>query len=219
MAQEIPFALGASASCSDGSCGEVRRLIIDPATDTITHLVIQPGRHRETARLVPLSLVETTAGGIRLRCTRAEFDGLDRAEESDLVESVGSGGLFSDGMAHSGGAAYAPVGGAGQLINVGAQPSRKVVIEDVIPHGEIQVCPGDRVYATDGEIGRVRGCLADAGDDRVTHVLLQEGHLWGRKEVAIPLSAVRGVEDGIALNITKQQVENLPPADLDHPGD
>jgi len=27
------------------------------------------------------------------------------------------------------------------------------------------------------------------------HVLLQEGHVWGRREVAIPISAVTGVED------------------------
>jgi hypothetical protein len=50
----------------------------------------------------------------------------------------------------------------------------------------------------------------------MSHVLLQEGHLWGHKEVAIPVTAVTGVEDGIRLNITKQQVENLPPVDIDH---
>jgi hypothetical protein len=43
-------------------------------------------------------------------------------------------------------------------------------------------------------------------------VLLREGHLWGRKEIAIPVSAVTGVQNGIRLNITKQQVEALPPA-------
>ena len=107
----------------------------------------------------------------------------------------------------------------GDLIDVGPQPvHRRVVVRDVVPQGEIQVRPGDRVHAVDGEIGRVQGFLADSGDDRVTHVLLREGHLWGRKEVAIPISAVTGVEDGIRLNITKQQVENLPPADIDHPG-
>ena len=52
----------------------------------------------------------------------------------------------------------------------------------------------------------------------MTHVLLQEGHLWGRKDVAIPISAVTGVQDGIRLSITKQQAENLPPVDIDHPG-
>jgi hypothetical protein len=48
---------------------------------------------------------------------------------------------------------------------------------------------------------------------RVTHVLLKEGHFWGRKEVAIPVSAVTGLEYGIRLNLTKKQVEDLPPAD------
>jgi hypothetical protein len=44
-------------------------------------------------------------------------------------------------------------------------------------------------------------------------VLLKEAHLWGRKEVAIPISAVTQVDDGIRLSITKKQVEDLPPAD------
>jgi hypothetical protein len=52
----------------------------------------------------------------------------------------------------------------------------------------------------------------------VTHVLLQEGHLWGRKEVAIPIGAVTRVgDDGIELSITRQDVEDLPPVDIDHP--
>ena len=64
-------------SCSDGSCGEVRRLIIDPATDKVTHLVIQPGHRREVGRLVPVHLVDTAAGEVRLRCTLAQFGQLD----------------------------------------------------------------------------------------------------------------------------------------------
>jgi sporulation protein YlmC with PRC-barrel domain len=78
---------------------------------------------------------------------------------------------------------------------------------------------GDRVHATDGEIGRVQGLVIDPGSHHVTHVLLQEGHLWGSKEVAIPIGAVTDVEAGIRLNITKQQVEDLPPVDIDHPSE
>jgi sporulation protein YlmC with PRC-barrel domain len=87
------------------------------------------------------------------------------------------------------------------------------VIQDVVPLGETEVSPGDRVHAVDGHVGRVQGFIVDPDDDRVTHVLLQEGHLWGRKEVAIPISAVTGIADGIRLNITKEQIGNLPPAD------
>jgi hypothetical protein len=72
------------------------------------------------------------------------------------------------------------------------------------------VAPGDPVHALDGEIGRVRGFLVNPDDDRVTYVLLQEGHLWGRKKVAIPISAVTGVDAGVRLNLTKKQVGELP---------
>ena len=45
----------------------------------------------------------------------------------------------------------------------------------------------------------------------MTYVLLREGHIWGRKQVAIPVSAVTGIDYGIRLNLTKKQVEDLPP--------
>ena len=77
---------------------------------------------------------------------------------------------------------------------------------------------GEHVHATDGHIGKVQGLVIDPESHHVTHVLLQEGHLWGRKEVAIPIGAVTGVDDGIRLNITKQQVQDLPPVDIHHPG-
>ena len=44
----------------------------------------------------------------------------------------------------------------------------------------------------------------------VTHVLLQEGHLWGRKEVAIPIGSVERIDDGITVNLTKKEIEDLP---------
>jgi sporulation protein YlmC with PRC-barrel domain len=81
----------------------------------------------------------------------------------------------------------------------------------------VDVRRGEHVHATDGDIGRVQGLVIDPADRHVTHVLLQEGHLWGRKEVAIPISAVIGVEAGIHLSITKQEVHDLPSVDIDHP--
>ena len=62
MAEETQFTIGAEANCSDGECGDVRRFIIDPATQTVTHLVIEPKRRREPGRLAPLHLIDTTAG-------------------------------------------------------------------------------------------------------------------------------------------------------------
>ena len=81
----------------------------------------------------------------------------------------------------------------------------------------MEIRRGDQVHASDGDIGRVQGLVIDPRNHHVTHVLLQEGHLWGRKEVAIPISAVASTSDGIRLTITKQEVRDLPPVDIDHP--
>ena len=196
MAEETEFAMGATASCADGPGGKVSRVIIDPATETVTHLVVEPKHRMSLARLVPLDLVDTTAGDIRLRCTVEEFGNLEPAQETELVDDV-TGGLGLGGMAGPGGIA-SPM---------------PVILQDVVPLGEADVERGDPVHALDGEIGRVQGLLVDPDDHRVTHVLLEEGHLWGRKKVSIPASAVTGVENGIRLSLTKKQVEDLPPAD------
>jgi PRC-barrel domain len=95
---------------------------------------------------------------------------------------------------------------------------RRYITEDSVPLGEVEVRSGDSVHATDGYIGQVRGFVIDPASHQVTHVLLREGHPWGRKEVAIPVGAVTLAGDEIQLSLTKQQVQDLPPADIDHPG-
>ena len=202
------FTIGTSVSCSDGFCGVVSRLITDPVARTVTHLVVQPKRKKYHGRLVPLELIGTATGDVRLRCTLAEFDELEPAEEVDVVEGEDDIGGYGDVGAW--GAGYSASG-----VSIGGSLGHRVptTVNDVVPVGETQVRHGDSVHATDGEIGEVQGFVVDPGDHRVTHVLLREGHLWGRKEVAIPVSAVVDMDDGIRLNLTKQQVEDLPPVE------
>ena len=192
MAEETEFAMGATASCVDGPGGRMSRVIIDPATETVTHLVIEPKHRLGVARLVPLDLVDTTAGDVRLRCTVEELSQLEPAQETELVDDIVIGGL------------NAPMGAVSPV---------PAILSDVVPLGETDVQRGDPVHALDGEIGRVQGVRVDPDSHRVTHVLLEEGHLWGRKKVVIPVSAVTGVENGIRLSLTRKQVEDLPPAD------
>jgi sporulation protein YlmC with PRC-barrel domain len=91
-----------------------------------------------------------------------------------------------------------------------AEAPQEVTV-DSVPFGEVEIRRELTVCATDGEIGQVRGLVVEPGGHYVTHVLLQEGHTWGRKEVAIPISAVTKIGTMIVhLSITKHQVENLP---------
>jgi sporulation protein YlmC with PRC-barrel domain len=219
------FTIGAKAACSDGDCGEVTRVVIDPIAEKVTHLVVEPRHPEGLARLVPLSLIDTDASEVRIGCTLAEFARLDPAEETQFVPGpapyppyepqqvlawpyyglgIGSGLGLGSGLAMGG-------------IGMGDGPVPQAVTYDTVPLGEVTVRRGEPVLASDGEIGRVQGLVIDSVSRHVSHVLLQEGHLWGRKEVAIPISAVTGVDDGIRLSITKHEVQDLPPVDVDHP--
>jgi hypothetical protein len=215
VADTTPFTIGAQASCTDGVCGELRRVVVDPVARTVTHLVIQPTDPLELARLVPLDLVDdATADQIRLRCTLEEFGRLDLAEESQFIPGGTIGGYGPEQMLSL------PYYGLGPgLAGFGPEMVPMNVTYDTIPLGEVEVRRGEHVHATDGSIGRVQGLVIEPQSHHVTHVLLEEGHLWGKKEVAIPIRAVARVDpdDGIHLNVTKQQVQDLPPVDIDHP--
>ena len=73
------------------------------------------------------------------------------------------------------------------------------------------VQPGAHVEATDGRVGVVSELgAAEAGYD-ASHFVLQEGHLWGKKVVTLPLSAIDRVEGNtIYLKLDKKAVEKLP---------
>ena len=141
-------------------------------------------------RLVPLDLVEGGPHEIRLRCTRAEFEQLDSAEESQFAPELGGYSAYGPGEVLTW-PYYGLGGGLGFGVGTGVDgPS--VITEDAEPPGEVSVRRGDPVYATDGPIGRVQGLVINPASHHVTHVLLQEGHLWGRKDVAIPIGSVKG---------------------------
>jgi sporulation protein YlmC with PRC-barrel domain len=199
MAGTTPFTIGADVSCADGVCGKLSRLVIDPRARTVTHLVVNDRRFQ--GRLVPLHLVDVNAatGQIRLHCTIAKFEKLDPA--SNTVP------LDENDADPERGYDQPPLRSVASTF-LADPPS---VTYNTLPSGEVAVRGGEHVHATDGNIGQIQGLVIDSGSHQVTHVLLQEGHVFGRKVVAIPFGAVTGVnQDGIQLNITKQQVKDLP---------
>ena len=209
--------IGAITVGSDGYRGEVRAAVIDPVAAVVTHLVVEPEGRSGLARLVPLNLAEAEAdtddydvraapGKLRLRCTEAEFMNLAAAEETLAEFAVGQTvpvQLLPPGWRGTG----EPVAEGGDIPRI---PERETV--DVIPPGEVEEHGGDHVHATDGDIGQLRAFRIDPSSGRVTHVLLGEGHLWGRKEVAIPFEKITGFDRGIRLSLTKKQVQDLPAA-------
>jgi sporulation protein YlmC with PRC-barrel domain len=211
------FRLGADVRCTDGHCGQVRSLVIDLAQDAITHLLVQPGHRRELARLVPLDLADAADGAVRLGCTMAQYEQLDSPDET-YVRPGNEGREFYQREPVISWPYYS--GGAGMLgvpsdaISGVPQTLTADVVAEHLP-GEEEIPRGEHVHATDGDIGRVEGVAVDSGTGRVASVLVREGHLGRRRTVLIPRDAVARVDvDGFHLAITRQQTQDLPPADV-----
>lgn len=224
MSQTAEFVIGTDASCTDGACGQVTRVVVDPVAQTVTHLVVEPRHRQGLGRLVPLDLVSgiaSTATQVRLSCTQEEFRRLDSAEETQFIPGTAGYAEYGPGQVLAW--PYYGLGAVGPTPALETPGVSQTITFDTVPPGELAVRRGDRVHATDGAIGHVQGLVIDTVSHHVTHVLLAEGHLWGHKDVAIPVSAVvpasaaDRADDGIQLSITREQVKNLPAVDIQHP--
>jgi sporulation protein YlmC with PRC-barrel domain len=209
----MPFRIGAGASCTDGACGQVSRIIVNPVTREVTHLAVDPRHRRGPGRLVPVDLVDATTGQIRLGCTLAEFQTLRPAQEAESVRDLDPTGQPDQAPTQVNWAVWMHM-----ARDPGKSEAPQQVWVDYVPSGEVDIRRELIVRATDDDIGQVQGLLVDPGGHQVTHVLLQAGHMWGRKEVAIPIGAVTKIGTLlIHLSLTKHQVKDLPPVDIDHP--
>jgi len=206
----MPLRIGADARCTDGTRGQVSRIIVNPVTREVTHLAVDPAHQRDPGRLVPVDLVDAGTRPIRLRCTLAEFQTLQPAREAESVRDL-------DPTGH----ANAPkrVNWA-VWMHLARDPGKSAAPQqvwvDFVPSGEVDIRRDLTVCATDGEVGQVQGLVVDPGPvgHRVTHVLLQVRR--GSKEVAIPIGAVTKIGTLlIHLSLTTHQVKDLPAVDID----
>jgi sporulation protein YlmC with PRC-barrel domain len=85
------------------------------------------------------------------------------------------------------------------------------VTYDRVPKGEVEVRRSSGVVSSDGQyVGEVDGFLVD-DDEHITHFVLERGHLWGRREVTVPIGAVAKVEsDTVTVDLSKDELAALP---------
>jgi sporulation protein YlmC with PRC-barrel domain len=216
MTEARQFRIGAEVSCTDGVCGHLTRVVVDPARRTVTDLVVEPEHRAGLARLVPVELAVPAvpaSGGITIRCTLNQFAQFDPAEETQFVP--GTKGYAEYGPEQLLTQPYYRLGDTVMDPDREGKVSETVTV-DTVPLGEVEVRRGEHVLASDGAIGQAEGLVVDPEGEHVTHVLLREGHLWGRRPVAIPIKAVTSVgDDGIQLSITKNEVRDLPQVPID----
>jgi uncharacterized protein YifN (PemK superfamily) len=200
---EIP--LQAQVECTDGICGLSAYVLIDPVIDQVTHVVV-----RETSSnmeyIVPVGVMSTTiVDTIRLNCSKAELEKMPPFIQTKFVrEKVFDYAGYQGGIPGTGLHFYMPYVTSETREPISAEYKQ-------IPPGELAVHRGTRVEATDGYVGKVDEFVVNPENGHITYLVMREGHLWGDKNVIIPISAMEdNGDETVFLNIDKHQIESLP---------
>ena len=207
---EIP--LQAQVECTDGVYGRCVYVLINPVLEKVTHLVVREDSSPHAEYIVPVEVVsETIANIIQLRCSKAELEKMDPFIKTTYVEEQASDMSIEYGDEMHG--AYGMGASYYYLPYVTPETSVQVPVKhQQIPYGELAVRRGTRVEATDGYVGKVDEFVVNPENGQITHLVMREGHLWGQKDVIIPLSALGDTrKDTVFLKLDKQQIASLPP--------
>ena len=207
--------LGCPVRCTDDAFGELADVVIDPTTRRVTHLVVQPRRKTDPARLVPIERArggEEADGTIVLDGTVADIGQLERVREAAYLRlgefpvedpdwEVGIEEMLAQPYYQG-------------LDAVDAEPmayADHVMWQyDRIPKGDVEIRRASPVTSADRHhLGHVDGFVVD-DHDNIGHLVLEHGHLWGKREVVIPIGAVARVEtDAVVLTLSKDEVGAL----------
>jgi uncharacterized membrane protein/sporulation protein YlmC with PRC-barrel domain len=189
------FPLDADVQCTDGPGGVSTTIIVDPTSETVTHIAVRDPERVHTEYLVPIDQIgETTVDSIQLKCSQAELKQMQQFIETEFVDMPTS--YYSGDMAMG----YGYTG-----------PDIVVVEHELIPEGEIAIHRGMAVEATDGYIGTVEELVVDSASGQVSQLVLQKGHFRGETNVSLPITEIEKVEGyTIFLKLDKASIEVLP---------
>ena len=193
---EMNLPIDAKVLCADGLGGRSTRVIVNPVTRKVTHLVVRERDLRRTERLVPIGHIRATVdGAIYLDCTRQELAKMERPPETELV--------------------WADIPGLDEphpyLLSPDIACKLSMVRRGSLPEGELCIRRGARVQATDGKAGSIDEIAITPGNGEITHLLLRAGYPWGWKEVAVPVSEIDRLEERtVHLKLDRKGVEALP---------
>ena len=207
--------LGTRVRLEDGAARELADIVIDAASNNVTHLVVQPPDDPDGARLVPMALATRGAEGqeLSLRLSAEALDKLDRVHEHAFLrageqpEKKPGWDVGVEDME----AVPQPSAPATFPEYIGDPLGDVTVTYDRVPKGEIELRHASNVYSSEGHhMGHVDGVLLNDGSS-ITHLLLERGHLWWKREITIPASAISKLEsDMVTLGATKQEVGGFP---------
>ena len=196
---ELDIPMDAKVFCTGDICGHITHIVINPITNKVTDVVIRDQELPQVERLIPVELItKSSSDTVQLNISKNRINSFPPFRYTHFIKAttpVKSVGLPIPMM-------WPYVVSQEKLIPFEAEG---------IPPDELAIRRNAHVNATDGQVGKVDEFLIDPGTGNITHLVLREGHLWGQKDVTIPVSEIERIEqDTVFLKLDKEDIARLP---------
>jgi uncharacterized protein YrrD len=197
--------------------GKVNRVVLDPFSREVTHIVIQKGVLFREDKVVNVDgVMLTNEDTITLKPGIGNFEDLPPFEAAhyvgvDASEMVRSKGVTRSDAGFMPAFYYYPPFGVYPGYPSAPLPGAKIEIERNIPESAVPLKEGTEVVSADGEkVGSIERVLFDSGTKKISHFLISSGLIFKEKK-RVPMSWVDSVgEDRIKLGVGTGQLKKLP---------
>ena len=204
-------------SMGDQPVGHFDRVVMDPRTKEITHLVIRKGVLLAKDRVLPIHLVSTTnSRRVRLRVSADDVDQLPEYEAQFYVpiedEDLPPGALNRPSFY------WYPLVPPSHAPAEVMLPGYRVETERNIPEDTVALRVGARVVGADGEaVGQIHQVFTRPASDQVSSFVVSRGVLV-KEYRSVPVSWVKSVTDEeVRVDVPAARVDAQPTFQPTHP--
>jgi uncharacterized protein YrrD len=200
--------------------GQIDRVVIDPATDAVSHLVVEKGFLFTKDRVVPVTDVETTSGkAVVLKETAAAPDDYPEFDETHYIPNAGVEDFDQRQTDEARQLLWYHAAVKAPFLKSAPYPSPKKPLfyketHRNIPEDAVALEEGAEVTDTEGHhLGTTEDIYAEAETFTITHVLVSTGMIKKDTKL-IPVDWIKDiVEDAVQLHINSRVFKSLPNAD------
>jgi uncharacterized protein YrrD len=202
---EYDYHISAEVHCTNARWGHLAKVVLEPETWRVTHLIVQAGLLLKEAHVVPVGEVTSaTDEAIHLSLTTGELQQYTPYKEKHYEVPVDNGqyGGYGRGdvIVSSQGSVIAPY-----------VPMQKVTIHEGIDQTLALLKKGTPVRNITGEVGKLDHVITDAESNEVTHLVMRHGLIFS-EHLVIPVELVTEIgEDGIFIEVTDEELKTLTP--------
>ena len=203
------FKQGVDVFSSDNEkVGTLDRVVMDPKTKEVTHIIVREGFLFTEDKVVPMDLIgSVTDDRITLQGSKEHLDELPDYEETHYIPRNAAVDDDMDTLYWN--PPLDDMAGYGRYVFYPqSQYLRRT--EKNIPDGMVALAEGAKVLAEDGEnVGNIETLITDP-NERVTHLVISSGLLMKERKI-IPSHWLNTVtEDEVHLSVDSRLLERLP---------